>query len=367
MDNFSKAVNNFHDQPISPEHFFSNAPNARTRREATHYYLDSTTFLESHPAVNSAEKVIHQITHPFSIGTIIDRQVVLQTDNSIRKSVRVHRSDLCAEKDTLELVRANTSIPVPRVYDYYRSEEFEHLVMEKMSGVTLEKAWPTLEVHEKEDIADQVVEFLIELRKLSSPYIEAALLNRKPLQSGLVNVADFNRERFKQFSNNKHISAYVQTRVDGLHPQPNVFTHADLDRSNILVVDKKVSGIIDWESAGYFPAYWEWVMLKKESAQFERPEDSWCSYLASRLKSSECPQWDGMWELEQLHQALGRYTQWALTPEDREVNRTRGWAKVTKILGLEDEAPPPPISYAISSEHPWWLEKYGERHMKSCS
>jgi aminoglycoside phosphotransferase len=352
-------MDSFYDKPIPSKLFFVNAPDARTRREATRCYLKSTTFLEPQPPLSSSEKAIRQITHPASIESIIDRRVVLQRDNKIRKSVRVHLSDLRAEKDALELVRVNTSIPVPRVYDYYKSAEFEHLVIERLPGITLEEAWPTLEVYEKERIADEVVAFLEEIRKLRSPYIKAALLHRKPLRSGIVDAADFNLERFKQFSSNKHISAYVQARIDSLHPQPNVFTHGDLDWSNILVNDKKVSGIIDWESSGYFPAYWEWVTLKR-SAETQKTDDSWFYFLSKRVGSSECTYWDGMWQLEQLHKALGQYTQWALTPEDREANRTRGWAKVTKILGLDCGAAPP-VNYAISSDHPWWVEKRGER------
>jgi aminoglycoside phosphotransferase len=115
--------------------------------------------------------------HPASIKSIINQQVVLQRDDNIRKSVRVHLSDLCAKKDALELVRANTSIPVPQVYDYYKSAGFKHLVMERLPSMTLVKAWPTLEVHEKERIADEVVAFLDEIQKLRSPYIKAALLH----------------------------------------------------------------------------------------------------------------------------------------------------------------------------------------------
>ena len=342
-------MNQFYDRPISSSHFFINAPYARTRREATRHYLSSSKFLEYQPALSNSEKVIHRISHPASIESVIDRQVVLQTNDTIRKSVRVNLSNLRAEKDTLQLLRASTSIPVPRVYDYYKTAEFEHLVMEKMPGITLEEAWPALEPYNREKIADEVVTFLDEIRKLRSPRIEAALLHRKPLRSGLADVADFIYERFKQFPSNEYIFAYVQTRIAGLHPQQNLFTHGDLDWSNILVVDNKVSGIIDWESSGYFPAFWEWVSIRR-CAEVQQL-NSWSQLLANRLGSSECTQWDGMWQLELLHKALGQYTQWALTPEDREVNRTRGWDKVTRILGQEC-APPSVINYSISSKHP---------------
>lgn len=36
-----------------------------------------------------------------------------------------------------------------------------------------------------------------------------------------------------------------------------VFTHGDLNMRNILVHNGKLSGIIDWETAGWYPDYWE--------------------------------------------------------------------------------------------------------------
>ncbi|KAJ3864462.1 hypothetical protein EV359DRAFT_355, partial [Lentinula novae-zelandiae] len=41
-----------------------------------------------------------------------------------------------------------------------------------------------------------------------------------------------------------------------------VFTHGDITRRNLLVDDNaKVVGIIDWEQAGWRPAYWEKVKI----------------------------------------------------------------------------------------------------------
>lgn len=38
-----------------------------------------------------------------------------------------------------------------------------------------------------------------------------------------------------------------------------VFTHADLHPSNILVDAGRLSGIVDWQFAGFYPAYWEYT------------------------------------------------------------------------------------------------------------
>lgn len=123
----------FFNQPISSRHYFINAPEAQTRREASHSFFSRKVFSEPRPQAASSESIIHEITHPASLDTIIGRQVALQNENkTIRKSVRINQSNLKFEKEILETVKANTSIPVPQVYDYYRSAEFEHLVLEKL-------------------------------------------------------------------------------------------------------------------------------------------------------------------------------------------------------------------------------------------
>lgn len=41
-----------------------------------------------------------------------------------------------------------------------------------------------------------------------------------------------------------------------------VLTHGDLSSLNIMVVDGKITAIIDWETAGWYPSYWEYTTAK---------------------------------------------------------------------------------------------------------
>lgn len=361
-------MNSFYDEPISPEHYFINAPEARTQREASQLFCSRKVFREPRPppaAAASSERIIHEITHPASIDTILNRQVFLwRNDDKIRKCVRIGWSNLKFEKEVLETVKSKTSVPVPQVYDYYSSVEFEHLILQRQPGITLEQAWRTLSLDEKTRIADQVVCLLGEIRNLHSPNITAALYLRKPLRADVKTGADFISERFGVFMDNDHVARYVEARVGCLNSLPIVLTHGDLDRSNILVEEdrKVVSGIIDWECGGYFPAYWEWLTVKQfcrnsDTTDEDGGGDSWFELLERRLRPPEQVQVMAVWELERLHKALGRFTEWALAPEARQENRARGWAEVCGILDLDiDKHPPPAVVYAISSEHPLWLE-----------
>lgn len=42
-------------------------------------------------------------------------------------------------------------------------------------------------------------------------------------------------------------------------PSALVFTHGNLSSLNILVSGDEVVGIIDWETAGWYPSYWEYT------------------------------------------------------------------------------------------------------------
>lgn len=340
----------FLDESVMDGLYFVNAPNAQTRRQATAYYLANAEFSEPCPCPDGVVKTLHRRAHPFSDGSIVNREISVQEDGKIRKSVRLGRSDLLAEGRNLELVAKSTLVPVPHVYNFYTTSGFEHLVIEKMPGVTLESTWLNLLDRDREDIADQVVQLVGQLRRLQSATIDAALLSRQPLQQGLRDSFDFTMERMKEYTWCHEAIDYIQLRCQALHNLPNVFTHGDLDWSNIMVLDKKVCGIIDMESSGFFPPYWEWLCVKKMAQGL--PTGSWFRLLEERLPGSE---WAGMWEVEQLLQALNLHSQWALTPDGRSANRSCGWAEARNILGVDIGTAPQP-DYTPWSENPWWLD-----------
>lgn len=39
------------------------------------------------------------------------------------------------------------------------------------------------------------------------------------------------------------------------------FTHGDMGPHNILVENGRISAVLDWELAGWYPEYWEYVKM----------------------------------------------------------------------------------------------------------
>jgi aminoglycoside phosphotransferase (APT) family kinase protein len=66
-------------------------------------------------------------------------------------------------------------------------------------------------------------------------------------------------------------------------PHPIVFTHGDLKHHNIMFYNGHVSGFLDWESAGWYPAYWDFTTALRFC-----PKDFWWYGIVTRLGGSEC-------------------------------------------------------------------------------
>ena len=90
---------------------------------------------------------------------------------------------------------------------------------------------------------------------------------------------------------------------DPLMSKP-VFTHGDLRTANIMVKQDPntghytISGIIDWEDSGFYPAYYESTSLTYCFSSID--EDDWYLYLPKSISPTEFPvRWlvDRLWNI----------------------------------------------------------------------
>lgn len=81
-------------------------------------------------------------------------------------------------------MQEQTSIPVPTVVESWEEGEHTLILMRRILGEPLSKAWPKLSMDEKERIATQTAEYLQELRKLQSDNIQS--LSGRPVFSNFL-------------------------------------------------------------------------------------------------------------------------------------------------------------------------------------
>nr|POE56790.1 hypothetical protein CFP56_33762 [Quercus suber] len=175
----------------------------------------------------------------------------------------------------MEFVGQHTHVPVPKVHMAFEHMNRVYIVMERLRGTSLSRGWHTRSAKSKAEILRQLKMMVEEWRTLSSPEKQGvANVDGGPIFDPRLPKESFwgpfsSIHKFHQSLRNgvgdEHM---VGQPLPGLHelisfhnqPWPAlVFTHGDLSSLNILCKDDEVVGIVDWETAGWFPAYWEYV------------------------------------------------------------------------------------------------------------
>lgn len=157
-------------------------------------------------------------------------------------------------------------------------------------GTSLDRIWGHLTADMKCDMRDQLDHILTELRQLPGPcrpeYLGAGAPPvckggyrfEKRSAAPIVSETQFNDFLLEDTLLEPARASYFHASLPSSHRI--VMTHGDLCPSNILVEDGedglRIAGIVDWDTGGAYPEYWEYVNALKSSIY---SEDDWCLYL----------------------------------------------------------------------------------------
>jgi tRNA A-37 threonylcarbamoyl transferase component Bud32 len=192
----------------------------------------------------------------------VDARTVVKTGDSVR----------LAEAAAMRLVREKTTIPVPEIYNAYTDNTTGHvrIVMEFIEGDCLSNKWDQYDAQQKEHVLQQLHDMFAQLRNIKGMFIgsvdesacEDPLFEEDIGTYGpYMDEASFYQGIIKALKNTLE-SGWVDTvcaMVGALSGHEIVLTHGDMSPRNILVQDGKIVAILDWEMAGYYPEYWEYV------------------------------------------------------------------------------------------------------------
>lgn len=182
-------------------------------------------------------------------------------------------------------------LPVPRLYAMYYDHDDLFIVMERIRGPSLDTVWSGLSDDDKQSITRSLRETFDEMRRLScpsptvfgsvnghsipyhlfwdpeeNPKLCGPFQSEKDFNSGLL--AQYQRIQEENNLPPYKLEFYSAHLGDVLHKHMPVFTHADVQRKNMILVEHDEStperlrsckvAIVDWESAGWYPEYWEY-------------------------------------------------------------------------------------------------------------
>ena len=187
------------------------------------------------------------------------------------------------ETSAMRFIAQHTSIPVPKVYCAFTRKGWTYIVMEKMNGEMLGSGWGERSDCSKAKILQQLKRMVDEMRNIPSRRGEGQRQGVRNVDGGSIwdsrlpgtsmchgpfeSVHDFHRYLRGGFNADPNHYPEVSELI-ALQDRawsPPVFTHGDLSSLNILVHGDVIVGIIDWETAGWYPSYWEYTTASQVS------------------------------------------------------------------------------------------------------
>lgn len=190
------------------------------------------------------------------------------------------------------------SIPAPRALWLVTIGSTSFLFMTLVAGTSLESRWPSLSLEAKTQIQHVLDQQLLTLRKLELPpgvplgspigkcVCKDVRRDERVSSSPIYSEAEFNDFLLHSPSSRASPNHKNWDRSVLRDDHRILFTHGDFHPRNIMVVDGedghvKLSGIIDWETSGFYPEYWE--VMKAMNTRSCKDTNDWWEYLPSSI------------------------------------------------------------------------------------
>ncbi|RAQ47311.1 hypothetical protein AFGD_008748 [Aspergillus flavus] len=169
------------------------------------------------------------------------------------------------EAVALRLVEEHTSAVAPLWIDDYEEDGKTTLIMTQVQGQPLDRVLHRLSYQEREQLSNDLKKFIRQIRcipnhtlfRFANTFGNALYDHRVGGEFGpFAETSDFISYLIPE-----HTSSETRNAITPVLSRPyrSFFSHADLHSTNILISQGRLSGIVDWECAGYFPEYWEFT------------------------------------------------------------------------------------------------------------
>lgn len=173
----------------------------------------------------------------------------------------------------MDFIARNTSIPVPKIYCAFTHHGCTYIVMQRLRGECLAFNWKLRSAESQARILRQLKQMIDGMRRIPPPSPAVANANSGPLWDCRLPGKSLS---FGPFDDIDCFHRYLRGGIESQSPKyppevnelvrlharqwaPPVFTHGDLSSLNILAEGDVITGIVDWETAGWYPQYWEYT------------------------------------------------------------------------------------------------------------
>jgi aminoglycoside phosphotransferase (APT) family kinase protein len=186
----------------------------------------------------------------------------------IKYGFRVNRSEAYATT----FVGMHTTIPVPRVRDCIEEGGITYILMTKVPGDPVFHGVAEMSPQELNSFVETLRDWTCQLRALHAPSGAVAHFDGGPCWAKRITEGS----TCGPFTSVVHLHEFLVAGVTAnplerqrlrlmaeqkSHSRPHrvCFTHNDLDPSNLLVMNRRLTGLVDFGCAGWYPEYWDFT------------------------------------------------------------------------------------------------------------
>ncbi|SPJ86881.1 uncharacterized protein FTOL_11906 [Fusarium torulosum] len=190
---------------------------------------------------------------------------------------------LSNEYNALKSLEQNTNIPAPRALDIVSrssgENEYSYLLITRVPGTTLAICRDALSDQDYATVSNQLKDCISQMRDIPKPVnYSMAICNTLGGACRDPRIRDW--APIGPCPDEASFSQYLRYPDEpSRRGHSIVFTHGDLNPRNIMVErirdstrvgGWRLSGIIDWETAGYYPDYWDYTKSMFEGFRWPR-------------------------------------------------------------------------------------------------
>jgi aminoglycoside phosphotransferase (APT) family kinase protein len=201
------------------------------------------------------------------------QRVTFESPGTVRKYGDAFR--LKREAEAMEFVSKHIQIPIPKILDtYFGSDtdgDYSWLLMTRIPGTQMGEVWPDMSEDARSNTIQDLTTIIDKLRNIpqnQSGWIGSC--SRGPAYDHRLDnistcgpfpsVSDFHDFLVAPLQRCPKPELGAKYRRYLTDNRPVVFSHADLSWENVLLEPRsgQVTGILDWEMAGFWPDWWEY-------------------------------------------------------------------------------------------------------------
>ncbi|RAL09903.1 kinase-like protein [Aspergillus homomorphus CBS 101889] len=187
-----------------------------------------------------------------------------------------------AEVESMRLVSRHTSVPISHVIHTTFNAYYGRIEMSIVPGVSLDTRWDMLDERSKESVCRQTWNLIAKVQAIPRPpeldgFVRCGVDGSAPRDYIFKDLQDPPRAlrsdaelRARVHERYVHFGGYqYEYELSEMLPRSDrtVFTHADIAPRNIMIDEEnKITGILDWEHAGWYPEYWEYAQILRSAS-----------------------------------------------------------------------------------------------------